>query len=131
MKDFKVIEKLVDVYFKKHPIDENALDMSYPTDADRLEGYSCEEDNPFIMEILSDSHHGQFMLPVLLNTFGIDVSHDIVEEDGYYDWEVYIISKLSDEVQKLKSNCYVEMVDAGICVVYCSDLDETIKDISE
>jgi len=131
MKDFDAIEKLLDAHLEEHTKEESYLDEIYPTDADRLEGYSCEDNNPFIMEVLSDSHHGQFMLPVLLNSFGIDVSHDIIEEDGYHDWEAHIISKLSDEVQKLKSNCYVEMVDAGICVVYCSDLDETIKDISE
>jgi len=82
-----------------------------------------------VVEILSSDQNGQYMVPSMLKSFGIDVENEIVEEEGFWDWVHYELLPARDKAIGMNDDpdvgdVYVEFFEGGLGILVSRDVEE-------
>ena len=76
-----------------------------------------EEYESTVVEVLTSDQNGQFMVPMLIKSFGIEVENEIVEQEGFWDWVDYQLFPAMDDAIDIKGVC-VAFCEGGIAVMH-------------
>jgi hypothetical protein len=116
----EIVEKI------EEAIDRDKL-MGKLKGADYYSEDDTDEYESTVVEFLTSDQNGQFMVPMMIKSFGIEVENEIVEQEGFWDWVTYELFPVMEKAIDIPG-MYVEFCEGGIAVMHQREKIEQEED---